>query len=68
MRKKRREEIARISSKHIDVAVSEIDEAQHTVDHRVAKSDQGIDRAERNAVDELLYDLNQSIHLRILRA
>ena len=39
---------------HEDVAMGEVDHADDAVDHRVADGDQAVDRAERDAVDELL--------------
>ena len=42
---------------HEDVAVGEIDHADDAVDHRVADGDQAVDRAERDAVDELLDEI-----------
>ena len=42
---------------HEDVAMGEIDHADDAVDHRVADRDQAIDRAERDAVDELLDEI-----------
>ncbi len=39
---------------HEHVAMGEIDHADDAVDHRVADGDQAVDRAERDAVDELL--------------
>ena len=44
-------------AEHEDIAVREIDEAQHAINHRVAQRDQRVDRAEREAVDELLEKL-----------
>ena len=41
-------------AEHVDVAVREVDEAQHAVHHRVPERDQRVDGAEREAVDELL--------------
>jgi hypothetical protein len=48
--------VARERTKHVHVAVREIDQAQHAVHHRVAERDQRVDRAEREAVDQLLED------------
>lgn len=42
------------SADHQDVTVGEVDELEQPVDHTVAERDQGIDRAEREAVDQLL--------------
>jgi hypothetical protein len=39
--------------------VGEVNEAKNAVDHRVTESDKGVDRAEGEAVDELLKDLAQ---------
>ena len=44
---------------HEHVAVREVDEAQHAINHRVAQRDERVDRAEREAVDELLEELGQ---------
>ena len=38
---------------HEDIAVREVDELDDAVDHRVADGDEGVDRADRQAVDEL---------------
>ena len=38
---------------HEDVAVGEVDELDDPVDHRVAEGDEGVDRADRQGVDEL---------------
>ena len=48
------EEIAGEGAQHVDVAMREVDQAQDPVDHRVAERDEGVDRAERQPVDELL--------------
>ena len=48
------EEVAGERAQHVDVAVREVDEAQHAVHHRVAEGDERVDGAEREAVDELL--------------
>ena len=48
---------ARKRAHHVDVAVGEIDHADDAVDHRVADRDQPVDRAERDAVDELLDEI-----------
>ena len=37
--------------------MGEIDHADDAVDHRVADGDQAVDRAEREAVDELLEEI-----------
>ena len=42
---------------HEHVAVGEVDHADDAVDHRVADGDQAVDRAERDAVDELLKEI-----------
>ena len=39
---------------HEHITMGEVDETQHAIDHRVAQSDQCVDRAEGKAVDELL--------------
>ena len=49
-----REVVADVGADHVDVAVREVDQAQDAVDHRVAQGDQGVDRPERQAVDQLL--------------
>ena len=54
------EVVAGERAEHVDVAVREVDEAQHAVHHRVAERDEGVDGAEREAVDELL---EEGIHL-----
>ena len=55
-RKKPRE-----SAQHINVAVREVDEAQHAINHGVAKRDQGVNRALRQAVDELLKNFHEAM-------
>ena len=47
-------------AEHENVAVREIDEAQDAIDHRVAERDEGENRAERQAVDELLEEFGQA--------
>ncbi len=42
---------------HIDVAVGEVDEAEHTVDHGVSDGNEGEDSAPGETVDELLEEL-----------
>ncbi len=42
------------AAEHEDIAVGEIYEPQHPVDHRIAEGYKGIDGAELKAVDELL--------------
>jgi hypothetical protein len=44
----------REGAEHQHVAMREVDEAEHAIDHRVAEGDQRIDRSEPDAVDELL--------------
>ena len=44
---------------HEHVRVREIDEAQDTVDHRVAERDERVDGAEGEAVDQLLEEFGQ---------
>ena len=39
---------------HVDLAVRKIDEFEHAVDHGVAQRDQGIQEAERNAINQRL--------------
>ena len=48
------QEVAGERAEHVHVAVREIDQPQHAVDHRVAERDERVDRAERETVDELL--------------
>ena len=48
------DEVAGERPEHVDIAVGEVDQAQHAVHHRVAEGDEGVDGAERQAVDELL--------------
>jgi hypothetical protein len=43
-----------VGAQHVNVAVREVDEPQHAVDHGVAERDQGVDRPQGEAVDELL--------------
>ena len=42
---------------HENIAVREVDHPDDAVDHRVTDGDQAVDRAERNAVDELLDEI-----------
>ena len=42
---------------HEDLGVGEVDEPQHAVDQRVAEGDQGVDRAQREAVKRLRPEL-----------
>ena len=53
------EVIAGEGAQHVDVAMREVDQAQDPVDHRVAERDEGVDRAERQPVDQLL---ENSVH------
>ena len=55
-------EEAEICADHVDVAVREVDELDDTIDHGIAERDQGVDAAERHAVDELLGDLLRKLH------
>jgi hypothetical protein len=41
--------------------MGEIDHADDAVDHRVADGDQAIDRAQRDAVDELLDEILHAV-------
>ena len=49
-----REVIPGESAQHVDVAVREIDEPEHSVHHRVPERDECVNGAERKAVNELL--------------
>ena len=53
---------AEVRPDHVDIAMGEVDELDDAVDHRVAESDQRVDAAERNPVDELLQNLLQYLH------
>jgi hypothetical protein len=53
----RRKKITRKRAEHEDVAVREIDEAKDAVNHRVAESDQRVNGAERQAINQLLGEL-----------
>ena len=44
-----------------DLAVGEVDELEHAVDHRIAEGDGGVDEAERDAVDEDLGQVAEGI-------
>ena len=46
---------------HENVAVGEIDHADDAIDHRVADRDQPVDRAERQAVDQLLQKICHAV-------
>src|SRR2546421_283471 len=48
---------------HENVAMSKIDHADNAIDHGVADGDQAIDRAEHNAVDELLGEIVHALPL-----
>ena len=48
---------------HEDVAMGEIDHADDAVDHGVADGDQAIDRAEHDAVDQLLGEIVHALPL-----
>ena len=48
------EVIADKGADHKNLGVGEIDKAQHAVNHRVAKRDEGVDGTEGEAVEELL--------------
>ncbi len=52
---------ADVGADHVDVAVREVEQLQDPVDHRVAEGDEGVDAAEREAVDEELDELVQLI-------
>ena len=49
-----------IRADHEDVAVGEVDQLQHAVDHGVAEGDERVDRAQRDAVDDVLEKLRHS--------
>ena len=55
-------EEADVGAHHVDITVSEVDELDDAVDHRIAERDQRVDAAERYAIDELLQDLMQDFH------
>ena len=46
--------VADVSADHVDVAVGEVDELDNSVNHGVAKGDEGVNTAQRQAVDHLL--------------
>ena len=48
---------------HEDVAMGEIDHADNAIDHGVADGDQAIDRAEHEAVDQLLGEIIHALPL-----
>jgi hypothetical protein len=52
---------------HENVAVGEIDHANDAVDHRIADGDQSVDRAERDAVDQLLEEIVHALRSRLPR-
>src|SRR4029079_2032989 len=54
------QKITNESADHINVAVREVDQPQDAIDHRVAQGDQRVDRADRQAVNQLL---NECVHL-----
>ena len=49
--------VAHVDADHHHVAVGEVDELQHAVDHRVAERDQRVDGAGGQAVDEVLEEV-----------
>jgi hypothetical protein len=49
--------VAEVDAHHHDVAVREVDELQHAVDHGVAEGHERVDRAGREAIDEVLDEL-----------
>ena len=51
------DEESHVGAEHVDIAVSEIDEAHDAVHHGVAEGDERVDAAERYAVDDLLDEL-----------
>ena len=53
-RRVRQEEQRNEGADHEHVAVGEVDELDDPVDHRVAEGDEGVDRAERQRVGDLL--------------
>src|SRR5258708_5691543 len=61
------DEVADEGADHEDVGVREIDEAQHAIDHRVAKRDERIDGPEGQAVKELLKEFGQAERWGIFR-
>ena len=48
---------SRKGTDHQNIAMGEVDELQKSVDHAVAKCDQGIDRPEGETIDQLLKEL-----------
>ena len=51
-----RQIVAHEGAKHVDVAMCEIDEPEHSVHHRVAECDESVGAAFGNAVEELLQE------------
>ena len=56
----RRQIIAGKGAHHEHVSMSEINKAQNSIDHGVAQRDQGENRSEGEAVDQLLKEFTQS--------
>ena len=52
-----RHDHARHGTHHEDLAVGEVDEAEHAVDHRVAECDQAVERALRQPRDNQTLEL-----------
>lgn len=52
---------------HEDVAMGEVDHADDAIDHRVAYGDQAVDRAEHEAVDQLLGEIIHALPLEPVR-
>src|SRR2546430_1504723 len=52
--------VPRESANHKHIAMREIDEAQHSINHRIAERDESIDRTKGNAIDELLEEFVHS--------
>ena len=53
--------VARHRADHVDLAVSEVDQLEHAVHHRVAERDQGVDAAPGDPIEELLEKLLQRV-------
>src|SRR5436190_5462125 len=52
---------SREGAEHKNIAVREINEAQHAINHRVTERYERVDGAERNAIDDLLQEFAHSI-------
>src|SRR4030095_209847 len=60
LRNSRRQVVAGKGAHHEHISMSEIDKTQDSIDHGVAQRNQGENRSEGEAVDQLLKEFTQS--------